>query len=82
MRPKQETSCCAGRSDIGRWRSHTLRNLYRATVTGRGRDWLLAHVWLAVHRTIMGLCCVEYVKLHRRAYNMFYTDTVPSNGLI
>ena len=23
MRPKQETRCCADRSDIGRWRSHT-----------------------------------------------------------
>ena len=53
MRPKQETSCCAGRSDIGRWRSHTLRNF----VPGDGHGaWqrLAVSARVAVHRMIMG----------------------------
>ena len=45
MRPKQETSCCADRSHIGRWRSSTCCVIsYRATFVGRGRDWLSEHV--------------------------------------
>ena len=51
-RPKQETSCCADRSDIGRWRSSTCCViLYRATVVGCGRDLLSTHVWLSVERS-------------------------------
>ena len=51
MLPKQKPICCAGRSDIGRWRSRTCSvMLYRATVVGRGKDWLSAHVWLSGER--------------------------------
>ena len=42
---RQETSCCADRSDIG----HCVI-LDRATVVGRGRDSLFEHVWLSVER--------------------------------
>ena len=59
-RQKQETSCCADRSDIGRWRSRTclLRNFVPGDVRGAWqRLAVLARV--AVHRTIMG--CDEYV---------------------
>ena len=49
---RQETSCCADRSDIGRWRSSTCCVILdRATVVGRGRDWLSEHVWLSVERS-------------------------------
>ena len=51
-RPKQKTSCCADRSDIGRWHSCTCCViLYRATFVGRGRDWLSEHAWLSFERS-------------------------------
>ena len=70
---RQETSCCADRSDIGRWRSNMLRNF----VAGDGRGaWqrLAVRARLAVCRTIMG--CADYVapsrvKLERSAFNVF-----------
>ena len=71
---RQETSCCADRSDIGRWRSSTCCVILdRATVVGRGRDWAV-RARLAVCRTIMG--CADYVapsrvKLERSAFNVF-----------
>ena len=50
-RPKQATSCCGDRSDIGCWRSRSCCvTLYRATFMGRGRDWLSEHAWLSVER--------------------------------
>ncbi len=52
MRSKQETSCFADRSDIGRWRSGTCCvMLYQKMVMGRGRDWLSTHVWLLIERS-------------------------------
>ena len=49
---RQETSCCADRSDIGRWRASTCCVILdRATVVGRGRASLFEHVWLAVERS-------------------------------
>ena len=70
---RQETSCCADRSDIGCWRSSTCCVILdRATVVGRGR--LAVRARLAVCRTIMG--CADYVapsrvKLERSAFNVF-----------
>ena len=50
-RPKQETSCCGDRSDIGCWRSRSCCVIsYRATFVGRGIDWLPEHAWLSVER--------------------------------
>ena len=49
---RKETSCCADRSDIGRWCSSTCCVILdRSTVKGRGRDWLSEHVWLSVERS-------------------------------
>ena len=57
-RPKQETNCCADRSDIGRWRSSTLRNF--VPDDGRGAWQRRAvHARVTVCRTIMG--CADYV---------------------
>ena len=71
--PKQETCCCADRSDIGSWRSRTCCVIfYRATVMGRGRDSLSEHGWLSVERSWMcRLYYAELVKLQRSAFNMF-----------
>ena len=93
IRPKKETSFCADRSDICRWRSRTCYVMfYRATVVGRGRDWLSAHVWLSVERSrgvpiMLRSACADYVALSksnpkRNAFNMFSTDKIVSIGLI
>ena len=51
--PKQETSCCADRSDIGccrSSRSHMLRNVLPGDIRG-ARHWLSANLWLYIERS-------------------------------
>ena len=71
---RQETSCCADRSDIGRL---ALQYMLRNFGPGNGRGaWqrLAVRARLAVCRTIIG--CTDYVapyrvKLERSAFNVF-----------
>ena len=78
---RQETSCCADRSDIGRWRSSTCCVILdRATVVGRGRDWLSEHVWLSVERSWDVPIMLRLAGSNSKEAHL--ADTVLNNGLI